>query len=59
MEEEKAKGLEKVDGIFKRSGLHFLDNGEPSRIQNTGRGAIPPLFLLLMFQWFCPDLLIL
>ena len=39
MEEEKAKGLEKVDGILKRSGLHFLDNGEPSRIQKRQEGC--------------------
>ena len=39
MEEEKAKGLEKVDGIFKRSGLYSLDNGEPSRIQKREGGC--------------------
>ena len=39
MEEEKAKCLEKVDGIFKRSGLYSLDNGEPSRIQKREGGC--------------------
>lgn len=44
MEEEKAKGLEKVDGIFKRPGLYFLDNGEPSRIQKREGGCLRQCF---------------
>ena len=39
MAEEEAKGLEKVDGKFKRSGLYSSDSGEPSRISEE-RGVV-------------------